>query len=447
MRFSLKLVIVIIIFTGSFSTVAFAHAGKTDELGGHYDNATGEYHYHHGYSAHKHINGICPYNHDDQTNHSSNNSKSDVTAKPERHLETPDPHEPIILQEKENEDEAPKDYSIPNLCNSIFLDITEAFAKNIFEGIFVTISTIVGGLFILYFAFCLIFIIAQLIFQSAIYTVKEIYKRLAAFKTKKYRNIHSRITDITTNYITCIGIFRTLTHHVHALPESVYIEGNQLKFANTDCDETYYISVSGYAYHRTKGCSTATIPVNLSKDANIFLNRTPCSKCANLNKGYCLPYEFTRSFKTINGINCICKAAENIKSKLNDFNVSLYPFKKQFFKSESEYTMFKKLIENEINSISESIKMLEKEYFGKISSCSMFAAKNVNKPTLSMVVIDKDTKDVKIIKYPRSKLPKNFMDYVGTDGMIYAKRKAIDDEENYIIITCEEFKSIKEKVK
>lgn len=37
------------------------HSGKTDGNGGHYDHSTGEYHYHHGYPAHQHPNGVCPY--------------------------------------------------------------------------------------------------------------------------------------------------------------------------------------------------------------------------------------------------------------------------------------------------------------------------------------------------------------------------------------------------
>lgn len=40
---------------------AFAHSGGTDSKGGHYNHDTGEYHYHHGYSAHQHPNGKCPY--------------------------------------------------------------------------------------------------------------------------------------------------------------------------------------------------------------------------------------------------------------------------------------------------------------------------------------------------------------------------------------------------
>lgn len=40
---------------------ASAHSGGTDSNGGHYNHSTGEYHYHHGYPAHQHINGVCPY--------------------------------------------------------------------------------------------------------------------------------------------------------------------------------------------------------------------------------------------------------------------------------------------------------------------------------------------------------------------------------------------------
>lgn len=58
----------IIIISGSCVAV-FAHPGKTDSDGGHFDRSTGEYHYHHGYPAHQHENGTCPYDFD-------NNEKS-----------------------------------------------------------------------------------------------------------------------------------------------------------------------------------------------------------------------------------------------------------------------------------------------------------------------------------------------------------------------------------
>lgn len=44
-----------------FGFIASAHSGNTDAQGGHYNHSTNEYHYHHGYPAHQHKNGRCPY--------------------------------------------------------------------------------------------------------------------------------------------------------------------------------------------------------------------------------------------------------------------------------------------------------------------------------------------------------------------------------------------------
>lgn len=44
----------------------FAHPGRTDSQGGHYDHQNGGYHYHHGYPAHDHPGGVCPYETDVQ---------------------------------------------------------------------------------------------------------------------------------------------------------------------------------------------------------------------------------------------------------------------------------------------------------------------------------------------------------------------------------------------
>lgn len=55
---------------------AYAHPGSLDDKGGHIDSSTGKYHYHHGYPAHQHTNGQCPYDFDDQTNRDSTPSHS-----------------------------------------------------------------------------------------------------------------------------------------------------------------------------------------------------------------------------------------------------------------------------------------------------------------------------------------------------------------------------------
>lgn len=41
------------------ATELFAHSGRTDAYGGHNDNISGGYHYHHGEVAHFHTNGEC----------------------------------------------------------------------------------------------------------------------------------------------------------------------------------------------------------------------------------------------------------------------------------------------------------------------------------------------------------------------------------------------------
>lgn len=64
------------LFFALLCTVAYAHPGKTDSSGGHYDYSTGEYHYHHGYPEHKHTNGHCPYDYDDNTGAGSGSSSS-----------------------------------------------------------------------------------------------------------------------------------------------------------------------------------------------------------------------------------------------------------------------------------------------------------------------------------------------------------------------------------
>lgn len=71
----------------AFAISAVAHSGGTDSNGGHTNHSTGEYHYHHGYSAHQHYDmdddGVldCPYDFKDKTggNIGSNSSSTHKT--------------------------------------------------------------------------------------------------------------------------------------------------------------------------------------------------------------------------------------------------------------------------------------------------------------------------------------------------------------------------------
>ena len=71
-------IFLVIVVAGLTPIISFSHSGRTDGNGGHYDNFTGEYHYHHGYPAHQHTNGVCPYNYKENntTNTTSTNNSS-----------------------------------------------------------------------------------------------------------------------------------------------------------------------------------------------------------------------------------------------------------------------------------------------------------------------------------------------------------------------------------
>lgn len=69
--------------------IAQAHSGRTDSQGGHHDyknkSGLGSYHYHHGYSAHLHPNGVCPYENGD----GAVSSKQTIHSTTEKSAEAP----------------------------------------------------------------------------------------------------------------------------------------------------------------------------------------------------------------------------------------------------------------------------------------------------------------------------------------------------------------------
>ena len=76
----MKRIIAVLLVLLAFAAPVFAHSGRTDSNGGHYDNSSGEYHYHHGYPAHQHTNGKCPYNFKNKITY-NNGSKNVTTEK------------------------------------------------------------------------------------------------------------------------------------------------------------------------------------------------------------------------------------------------------------------------------------------------------------------------------------------------------------------------------
>ena len=60
------------------SFLAFSHPGRTDASGGHHDRKNGGYHYHHGYPAHDHPNGVCSYESPKSTKNNKSISKAEI---------------------------------------------------------------------------------------------------------------------------------------------------------------------------------------------------------------------------------------------------------------------------------------------------------------------------------------------------------------------------------
>lgn len=99
--FIIALICLLFVFLSPLN-IGYAHSGGTDENGGHYDHSTGEYHYHHGYPAHQHPNGKCPYAFDDNTDTNTKNyitsddvdvegrSKNDINSGNTQTLEDPE---------------------------------------------------------------------------------------------------------------------------------------------------------------------------------------------------------------------------------------------------------------------------------------------------------------------------------------------------------------------
>lgn len=77
----LKRVCASILIAALLTVYSSAHPGRTDSRGGHTNHSTGEYHYHHGYPAHDHLGGVCPYSSDTKTETAATSSDGSSSTK------------------------------------------------------------------------------------------------------------------------------------------------------------------------------------------------------------------------------------------------------------------------------------------------------------------------------------------------------------------------------
>lgn len=255
----LLFVLSLTIIISTICTAAFAHSGKTDEDGGHYDNSTGEYHYHHGYPAHQHENGMCPYDYNDNTNYQYSNSKESKLSQP------------------------------------------------IKIGIIVTISIIVFCVlsYILFLVMrkevrkkkCMKYInilkpqleqitndenrIRFQIRQQISYSLNEVKQ-----KENNIDNLYEKIKQTNPKKYYEYHYGNKTIEYAAKFPEGVYInEGCLIDLQSNEFFGRFtgYILSTGKVVHADRGCSGAYEPIHMVIDRHIISKRKPCSKCMILS--------------------------------------------------------------------------------------------------------------------------------------------------------------------
>lgn len=244
-----------------FSCPAFAHSGRTDANGGHYNRSTGEYHYHHGYPAHQHYDidgdGIvdCPYNFDDRTGASSGTSSGSDRFDTYVPSSTPRVFVPSEYY-KEHPEEAPWSSK-----NSSVADDTKSGKNRTWETIKITFVV----MFLTPLGWCTIggvCVIAKWIWEHISQLKGRKQKRAEYFELYANKPI-SQIVDI---------------------PKGSKIASDGMP-ATSDVTKpwgllyTFYISDTGSVYHRYRGCSGAYNTINAYSLRHSSKYR-PCKRCA-----------------------------------------------------------------------------------------------------------------------------------------------------------------------
>ena len=79
-----KKIVALLMMLSLLCAPAYAHSGRTDANGGHHDyknvSGLGSYHYHHGYPAHLHPDGVCPYDTESSPSTATTVKQADMTA-------------------------------------------------------------------------------------------------------------------------------------------------------------------------------------------------------------------------------------------------------------------------------------------------------------------------------------------------------------------------------
>lgn len=198
--------------------IGFAHPGDTDSNGGHWNHSTGEYHYHHGYPAHQHTGGVCPYAFDDKTGQNSGSSSNGASTKTAANVTSATPP-----------------------------------------------SSSSGHGWMVYVGIAILYLIYWLI--KEIQTARVNAKKAAEEKQELLRLYSGK----TKHELACLcGMPHSVELGEDGLPKDIYCSGWGPSY-------TFFISPSGETFHNSPRCNkSAQIPCHASQ----LHGRRPCKRCS-----------------------------------------------------------------------------------------------------------------------------------------------------------------------
>ena len=244
-----------VILTVTAVSPVYAHQGRTDDNGGHWDYSSGTYHYHHGYPEHQHYDmdgdGIldCPYEFDDKTGQNSETSGNSGNGA------------------SKNED-VDKFLLYMGLITAVAVIVVLAVKlKKSHERL-----------------------ADNKIKISELCTLNDHNSADLDRKVQALENANKHIETLSDELFAADKRYYALLYEgktredVANAPDGCFIGEDELPYTKTGCDDfhkwgdfTVFVASKGGCYHRTYGCSGATSPVNV---VNIPKGFRRCVKCS-----------------------------------------------------------------------------------------------------------------------------------------------------------------------
>lgn len=305
----------------AISFTAWGHPGRTDSSGGHYDRSTGEYHYHHGYPAHQHPGGVCPYDIEDKvvpTFPASTEFRSSIKTDPIPSTKS------YSSETKKAEQPNPTETSANNVKTDSHIksnDVASTYCTIFFLGVIFSSMIWARIASASKKSACNPLIKENATLRIAKEQLESEYENTLASRDElnsQYKDSIDQNAQLKKDLEHCEEVLaenKTLSeentelknklHHymdqvdslLHIddtsgimtydeiieaakVPDGVSFDGNDLphyyRDATVESRMTVYIAPKGKKYHRTFGCSGAYESIHLFTAAS---SRIPCSKC------------------------------------------------------------------------------------------------------------------------------------------------------------------------